>query len=238
MRGLINMDSKLFRVMTRVGDLMLLNVLLLVCSLPVITAGAALTAVYDMTLRILRDEDEGTVRGFFRAFRANFGQATKLWLVFLAVIAVSVGDLYAARLPELAAWQMPLTAVAGIQGVLLLALGQYAFALTARYQNTLGGTLKNSGIFVLCRLPETLLMMLVTVSAGLIFLFVPLPEKIFPCFVTLCILIWFAGGMFLNSLLLRGIFQKQFGSEETEKQREQRQQMEAMKALDGVKGVK
>lgn len=238
MRGMMNMDGKLFRVMTRVGDAMLLNVLLLLCSLPIITAGAAITAVYDMCLRILRDEDEGTVRGFFRAFRANFGQATKVWLVFLVVIAISVGDLYAARLPELAAWQMPLTVAAGIQGVLLLAVGQYAFALVARFQNTLGGTLKNSGIFVLCRLPETLVMMLVTVSAGLIFLFVPLPEMMFPCFVTLCILIWFGGGIFLNSILLRWIFQKQFGSEETERQREERLEREQVKAINGVKGVK
>lgn len=238
MKGLFAMDSKPVRVMSRVGDLMLLNLLLLFCSLPVITFGAALTAAYDMTLRILRDEDEGTVKGFFRAFRANWKPATKLWLAFLAVIAVCVGDLFAARLPELSSVRLLLTAAAGIQAVLLLAFGQYAFALTARFDNSLGMTLKNSAIFALCRLPETLAMMLISSSAVLIFLFVPLPSAIFPCFVTLCILIWFGGELYLNSILLRRIFQKQFGSEETERQREARLRAEALYALDGVKGEK
>lgn len=234
----LKMDGRLFRIMSRVGDLMLLNVLLLLCSLPVVTFGAALTAVYDMTLRILRDEDEGTIRGFFRGFRTNFKQATKVWLVFLAVIAISLGDLYAARLPQLSGMHLLLTAAAGVQGVLLLAVGQYAFALTARFDNSLGATFKNSGILVLCHLPETLAMMVVTLSAVLIFLFIPLPQVIFPCFVTLCILLWFGGQVFVNSLLLRRIFQKHFGTEETEKQREARLEREAAKALNSVKGVK
>ena len=55
--------------MSRVGDLMLLNLMLIICSLPVLTAGAAISAVYDMSLRMIRNEEGHVIRGFLKSFR-------------------------------------------------------------------------------------------------------------------------------------------------------------------------
>lgn len=237
------MESKFFRIMSRAWDVIVLNLLLLVCSLPLVTAGAAVTAVCDMSLRMLRQEEGYIVPGFFRAFRRNFGQATRLWLLCLAAAAISVGDVLAGRLAALAAVQPVLTAVAGVQLLLLAALMQYLFPLTARFANTLGATLKNSLLLAVCHLPETLLMTAVSAAPWLVLFFVPLPGKVFPCFVTLLILIGFAGGLYLNSRLIRRIFQSHFGSEEPEPEetedtdeREELIQMQRMLALDGADG--
>lgn len=205
-------NNKLVRVMGRVWDIMVLNLLLLLCSLPVFTFGAAVTAVYDMSLRLLRGEESGIVRGFFRAFRSSFKQATQLWLIGLAVLAVSAGDLLVrAYLPQ---WGLLLTAAAGVQAVAVLAAGLYAFPLLARYENTLGGILHNSAVLAVCCLPETLLMGLLSLSAALIFLFLPLPRMILPCFITLCLILWFAGVIYLNAKLVSRIFQRHFHSEQ------------------------
>lgn len=238
MGKLMSMNSRFFRVMSRVWDIIVLNVLLLICSIPVFTFGAAATAVYDMSLRMLREEEGYIVPGFFRAFRFNFKQATRRWLLCLALLAVCVGDLFAGRLLATYGVQPILTVVSGVQFVLLAAVMQYLFPLTARFENTLGSTLKNSLLLMLSHLPETLLMTLVSLSAFLILFFVPLPEKLFPCFVTLLIILWFAGGIYLNSKILRRIFQTHFASEEQDAEPEEECSdeplLDAMRTLDGV----
>ena len=60
-----------------------LNLLWLVCCIPVFTAGAATTAVYYVTLKLVRDEDDSTIKSFFRSFIQNFKQATAIWLSIL-----------------------------------------------------------------------------------------------------------------------------------------------------------
>lgn len=213
-------NGRFTQVMSRVWDVIVLNLLLLLCSLPVITAGAAIAAVYDMSLRMLRGEEGYLLPGFFRAFRANWKQATGQWLLCLAFFAVCVGDLLAGRFLAGYGVQPILTLVSGIQFVLLIAVMQYLFPLTVRFENTLGGRLKNSILLMVSHLPETLIMVTVSLSAFLILFFVTLPQKIFPCFITLLIILWFAGGIYLNSKLLHRIFQKHFHSEAPEEQPE------------------
>ena len=81
MKNLLNLESPLMQMLTRIGDLILLNVLFLICCIPVVTAGASIAALHRMTQEIVYETDSSTVKGFFRAFRANFKQATAVWLV-------------------------------------------------------------------------------------------------------------------------------------------------------------
>jgi uncharacterized membrane protein YesL len=243
MKHMTAMEGRFSTVMSRVWDIIVMNLLLLVCCLPVVTAGAAVTAVCDMSLRLMRQEEGYIIKGFFRAFRRNFKQATKLWLICLGVFAVCVGDLLAGRYLAAYGIQPLLTAAAGIQFILLTAVMQYLFPLTARFENTVGGTVKNAILLMVCHLPETLLMGLVSLSAPLILCFVILPEKIFPCFITLLIILWFAGGIYLNCKVIRRIFQKQFQSEETVIEEEPEEELdgetlELLYALEGAKGGK
>ena len=75
-----NMDSPLMRFMTKVADLMILNFLFIVTSLPVVTMGAAWTALYYVTMKMVKDEEGAIVKAYFHSFRQNFRQATVLWL--------------------------------------------------------------------------------------------------------------------------------------------------------------
>ena len=208
---LLDYNGKVFNVMSRAGDLMLLNALLLICSLPIFTIGAAVSAVYDMSLRLIRGDEGYLIRGFFCSFKSNFRQSTQLWCVCVGVLLVSAGDLLVRRyLPQ---WSTLLTAAALIQEILLLTVMLYAFPLQARFENTLGKTMSNAVILALCSLPQTIMMLFISLTLPVLLLCVPLPAKLFPCVVTLCLLLGCSLVIYLNALVVSRIFEKHFHSE-------------------------
>ena len=85
----LNIDSPFMQFMNKVADLMILNLLTIVCMIPIITTGAALTAMHYQVLKIVRDEECYIVKGYFKAFRENFKQSTAIWLIMLVIGAVS-----------------------------------------------------------------------------------------------------------------------------------------------------
>ena len=78
------------------ADIVILNLLTLVCSLPIITAGAAAAALNDACIRLVRMEDGELGRDYFRAFRANFKNGTLAWLLFLVCAVLLYFDYLAA----------------------------------------------------------------------------------------------------------------------------------------------
>ena len=77
-----NIDSLLMQNLSLPFDLMVLNVLTIVCSLPIITMGASTSALYDSVWKL--KQNQGTlIRNYFQAFRKNFIQATFLFFLLL-----------------------------------------------------------------------------------------------------------------------------------------------------------
>lgn len=97
MRDLCNTDKPLFAVLTKLTYSAYLNILWLVCSLPIVTIGASTTALFYVTLKMAEDRDDGLTRMFFKAFRENFKPATKLWLILLTVGSFLVADGFVLR---------------------------------------------------------------------------------------------------------------------------------------------
>ena len=93
MNKLFSMDSPLMRKLSQFPDLILLNLLWFLCSVPLVTAGAAGTAMHAVLQKYVAGEENGIIRPFFRAFRSNFKQSTCLWLPLMAVIGLLVLDL-------------------------------------------------------------------------------------------------------------------------------------------------
>ena len=82
---IFNAESPLMEGLSRVFDLMILNLIVLVCCLPVFTAGAALTAMHYVLIKMVRDEDGYLIRSYLRSFKENFVQATGMWLYVYAI---------------------------------------------------------------------------------------------------------------------------------------------------------
>ena len=166
--GLFNMDSGFARFMNRAIDVLELNILWIIFSLPVFTIGASTCAAYYVTLKMV-DEEEGYVgKMFVKAFKDNFKQGTILWLITAPCI-------YACYL----IWQVVAKAddvnfviIAGaiIFTALLLIFTLYAYPLLARYENSIRKTIMNSFAISSLYFPRTLFMIVVVGIECLIFL--------------------------------------------------------------------
>ena len=179
------------------ADLLALNLMVLVCLVPVVTAGAGLTAMNDLIVHLVRREESYLFRPFFRSFRENFRQSTLLWLVFLAAGALLYFDYHAAAvyLPML---RYPIAAIA----ILVLAVGMYAFALLSRYENTVWGTLKNAVSLAVAFFPRTLGMVVFTLAFWLLAL------HFYQIGVPVLLLFGVSLPCYVCALLLRGVFDK------------------------------
>ena len=94
MRGLFNFDSPLMQFLTKVADLIILNLLFLVTSVPVITIGASATALHYVALRMIHGQEGPITRDYFRSFRTNFRQATAIWLLLLGFALIAFLNSY------------------------------------------------------------------------------------------------------------------------------------------------
>ncbi len=152
-----DLESPLMRTLNRVADLMILNLLMIVCCIPIITVGASVTAMHYVILKMIRGEEGYLVRGFFKSFAANFKQATLIWLLMLVVIVVYVGDAFIFSYSGIA-FPKPLVIAVIAVGVILYLISMYVFPLLARFENTIRNTLRNAALMAVANLPKTILM--------------------------------------------------------------------------------
>ena len=163
MKWLFDMENPVMRALSAAADLIVLNLLTIVCCLPVVTVGAALTALNAATIKIVRGEETAPVKDYFRAFRENFKKGCAMGWIFLLIFGILCADFLAAGnvVPVL---RPVIIALA----LLILMVGQYAFALLARYENTLRGTLKNALLLSVGYFPRTLGMAVFAVALWLL----------------------------------------------------------------------
>ena len=142
-----------------------LNILWLICCLPIVTIGASTTALFYVTLKMAEDRDDGLTGMFFRAFRQNFLPATKLWLVLLGAGAFLAMDGYIVwHIWSQSIFWTLVAALLIVAAIVYAVVLLYAFPLLARFENTTFGILKTALLVGLRYLVCTLLM------AGIYFL--------------------------------------------------------------------
>ena len=122
-----------------------LNILWLICSLPIVTIGASTTALFYVSLKVVRNEEGAVAMQFFRAFRSNFKKATQIWLVMLAVGAFLAADayvLYHLRFTSVL-WTICSAFVIGAFALYAIVL-MHVFALLSRFENTIRALFVNA----------------------------------------------------------------------------------------------
>lgn len=170
-------DSPLMTVIRTVCDYVFVTILMAICSLPLITAGAALCAGYDTVRRYLIEErGSSALAVYFRSFKKNFKQSTAVWLVCAAVFVLfwqglRVMDALAyAGTPALVLQGIIITGMLLTTAVLLCTL-----ATAARFENKVLATLKNGVMLCFMNLWRiALLLVVIAVAAVLIYILPPL----------------------------------------------------------------
>ena len=196
------MDNVVVRALSKLGDMICLNVMWLVCCIPVVTIGASTTALYTVMLKLIKNEEGYVFRGFLKAFKTNFKQSTIIWLIVLALGIVWTVDFRVAGLmPGMAGIVM--SAIFLALGFILLSVLLYIFPLTARYENGIKATFKNALILTVARLPYTLAMDAIVVAAVVVSLWSTVT-------IVFALPIWLIiGGALItwaNSYILRKVF--------------------------------
>ena len=68
---MFNQDSTLMTILNKAADMVILSVLWCICSLPVVTIGAASSALYHATMKVIRLGRGYAFSTFFTSFRQN-----------------------------------------------------------------------------------------------------------------------------------------------------------------------
>ncbi len=204
MSSLFNMDSPIMRFLSRVCDIMILNILCIVFCIPIITAGASVTAMYTVTLKMVRGEEAYIFKGFLKAFKENFKQSTIIWLIMAAVgIFIYIDYRSTAFLPGnmSTVFQILIGALAIIYFMILV----YIFPYTARFINNIKNIFKNSLLIAILNLPWTILLMGIPLGLGFI-TFSTASTLIYGSM--LWLFFGFAGVAYVCSIVLRKVFEK------------------------------
>ncbi len=160
MGSIFNLDSPVMQALGKVADLMWLNVLTMICCIPVITIGPSLTAMHYMALKIVRNEECYITRGFFKSFKENFRQGVVIGIITLFITFILVGDFLLLRNPDLG-FSKFLQIVITIIAVLFLFTLMYVYPVLAKFANTIWRTIKNAFLMSIMQFPKTLLMIVI-----------------------------------------------------------------------------
>ena len=203
-----NLKASFWGGLRTLGDLMLLNWLWFFTSLPIITVGPASCAMYAVTLKLARGEHAAPVRDYFRAFRDNFKKGLVLGLIAIAFVLVAYVD-FRFALEQTGLFNKLYIALAILIGSLGLTFIAYAFPLQAMFENSLKQQIKNAFALSISAPGKTLMMWLILVFPVAALL---LPQVVIAMLGFLYLIFGFSGPAYLNSRILRNIFDKVNGS--------------------------
>lgn len=166
MRNIFNIDTPFFRFLSRVADLMILNFLFILCSLPVFTTGASLCALFYVLFKMRENEEGYIARSFLKAFRENFRQGTAIWLFMLILGLIFRQDLGILR-QKTGMFAGVLKLIIYLLVILWGSTLVYVFPLQSRFENTMKNTMRNALLMAAANVKQTVAM-LVMVAAPVI----------------------------------------------------------------------
>lgn len=191
-------NSPIMEFMNTTAQFVALNLIFVICCLPIVTIGPALAALYQVILREVRGEHGYLIRKFFQHFKEMFVQSFLSFAILSGIILV--------LLYNIAFWNGLGSAFAHVILILICIMFLivvsafiYIFPLMARFKNSFKLTMKNAFLIALSNPKKTLLLLLIQVIAvGINFIFPP--AKVFMIF------IGFVFIAYCNSYILNKVF--------------------------------
>lgn len=170
MDSLFRYDGYLNRILTKVMYLVALNLLFLICSLPVITIGASCTAMYTVLFRFVKNDEPDILRTFFKAFRENLKKTSVIWMGMLILAGTLAANYYALYHMQ-GGWTEALRVFLNLILLAWAMLWVYIFPAAAYYKNSISGYLQFSIRAAIANLPVTAAMILIQAAVLFVILF-------------------------------------------------------------------
>lgn len=178
----LQIDSPLMRFLGKVADVIIVNLLTILMCIPIITAGAAFTAMHYCCLKIVRGEESSIAKQYFHSFKDNFKQSTIIWFIMAIFITFFVFDFYflytnASNVGSYVFWGLVVVVI------IFSLIFSMVFPIQAKFANPIRKTLKFAFVFSFRHLFGSILTVIASLIpfAGMYFLF-----GIFPLFLSIC----------------------------------------------------
>lgn len=158
----LRLDSPFIRFLSRIVDIAILNFLFIIYSIPILTIGASITALYTVTIKMVRNEDPYILGTFVSSFKKNFKQGTMVWAIMLFLGLLFALDLrFLAYLSGIAKFFFAgLTATFGFVYLCILL---FIFPYLARYEDTIKKSMINSLLIGISNFVHFLMLLLLTI---------------------------------------------------------------------------
>ena len=160
--NLLNEDNVVHVFLNKLGDIVIANLLFILCCIPVITIGPSLTALYHCMMRTVKGNNNGTTKTFFRAFKENFKQSLIIWLLILAAGTMLILNIRFLLHAEGSAAHMLFYLSVGVL-TLLIIFTLYIFPVIATFANTLGALCRNAFLLAFMHFPTTIAIAVITI---------------------------------------------------------------------------
>ena len=198
-------DSPVMRVLGRLGDIIILNMIFVAGCIPVITIGTSLSALYTVAMKMARGEDPSVWKEFWKAYKRNFKPATICWLI-MAVIAILlfVDFRLIGVLKGSGMYSIMRVVLAVILGTWIL-MFQYLFPYIARFENRIFVTLRNALLLAAAHIPSTIVIVGLSVGSVILTLFT---SRSFVVASIIWVFFGFALLTYVQAFLLCRIFEK------------------------------
>ncbi len=139
---LFSVDSPVYKFLSKFLDVVKLNFLWIIFSIPIVTVGASTVAAMSVGLKMVDDEEGYIGKTFLKAFKENWKQGTILWII---TVVASYAIYLDFQLFEAVDKNPVIFLIVGMASIALAVVALiYSYPLAARYENTLVNTIQNS----------------------------------------------------------------------------------------------
>ena len=198
MFSMFSPDSKIMQIIGKIADLVVLNILFLVSCLPVFTIGAAVTAMYTLCFRMLRQEEGHVVKPYFRALKENFKPATGVCAILMFILVPDYfyfQHFFQAGNPLFYGFVF-------LAAVTVLTAG-IAFPWVSQFRNTIAQTLRNALLLSIGNLPRALAVAAINLLPFCLWI---ADYDLFTKISFLWLALYFAAAAYMNAAILYPVF--------------------------------
>lgn len=154
-------DSPIIAFLNKLADLILLNVIWLICCIPIVTIGASTTAMYYVCIISIRNGDGYVVKRFFKSFKENFVQATVTWLIALVIdVILAIDLLFWYKMGS--GFSKIMFVLSAMVAMLIFFVELWVFPVMCKLQGNFSQTIVNAAKFAFGYLPQTMIIVCVT----------------------------------------------------------------------------
>ena len=205
MDNLLGYDNKFFEALGKITDIVILNFLCILFSIPLITIGTSITSTYYVAMKIMKGEEPYILKSFMKSFKENLKPGIIIWSIFIVLAGILILDFNISNQISNKTFSIILKFVCSIVGIVYIFAFTYVFPILAKFENSIKNTIINSILISIQNLPYTIIMVIVNLIPIIFTMVFPSSwGYILFFFVVICIGII----TIINSILLNKILDK------------------------------